>query len=526
MTSPQEVSSPLVSPVVGIDALSVYVPRPYVDLTGEWAESRLESSGADSVENLVGKIRLGIGVERMAIPDAHEDIATMAAMAVKKLIETSGIDPKDIAYLAVGTESTVDQSKSAAAYVLGMLERYYDVDLAHVGCPQFQFACAGASYALESALAAVKAEVFDRPYAIVVASDVARYSLESPGEYTQGAGAVAMLVSRNPRLMVIDPKLTATVTRDERDFFRPNYSKTAVVDGKYSIGVYLDCIERALDYFLAKDGLKSGFLSQTEAKPEHLYDLIDHFVFHVPFPKMAEYAMARLASKLWGNHKDFTASQALIREAGHESSPEQKSALDRAIAKLPEFRQAYATKVAPSLRFTREIGNIYTGSIFLAIASLIEAANAGDRNLAGQKTLLLSYGSGATAKVFIAEFVPTYREVYPGTPVTQWLSRSRESEQERFALSVTKYESIHAASEVSYGSAAELKRQGASAAPLRDGIIHPQVSLGDDRGTFHISTNPQSIRKPQDEFALVRVGNDDSKDKTDVGYRYYDWVAR
>jgi hypothetical protein len=91
---------------------------------------------------------------------------------------------------------------------------------------------------------------------------------------------------------------------------------------------------------------------------------------------------------------------------------------------------------------------------------------------------------------------------------------------------VTKYERIHAASEVSYGSASDGKRQGASGVILRAGVIQPQVSLGYDQGAFHLSTIPISLRKPQDEFALVRVGNDDSKDKMDVGYRYYEWIAK
>ncbi|MBM4252411.1 MAG: hypothetical protein FJ146_10610 [Deltaproteobacteria bacterium] len=514
----------LTSTVVGIDALAVYVPKPYVDLTGEWAHQRLASSGADNVDNLIGKIRAGIGVERMAIPDAHEDIATMAAMAVKKLIETSGIDPTDIAYLAVGTESTVDQSKSVAAYVLGMIERHYEVDLAHVGCPQYQFACAGATYALESALAAVKAEIFDRPYAVVVASDVARYSLESPGEYTQGAGAVAMLISRDPRLLKIDPTLIATVTRDERDFFRPNYSKTAVVDGKYSIGVYLDCIEKGLDYFLNKKTLKEQLLTRSDSRSQDLYDLVDHFVFHVPFPKMAEYAMARVGAKLWRHHDQFKGSVELTCSLTADATSEQKTAVDKAIAKLPEFRQAYQDKVAPSLKFTREIGNIYTGSLFLALASLIEDANLRGKDLTGHKTLLLSYGSGATAKVLLAEFTDQYKDVYSGTPVTDWLAREHDRKGARFELSVATYETIHAASEVTFAAQTEVKRQGASAGTLRDGVIQPHVAVDKDQGALHLATKPRSVRQPQGEFALIRVGHEESKDRMDVGYRYYEWV--
>jgi len=106
---------------VGIDAVAVHVPRLYLDLCGEWAEVRASELGEASVEQLVGKVKKGVGVVQMAIPDAHEDSATMAAMAAVAAIDNGGIDPRDIGSIAVGTETTVDQSKSIAAYVLGMI---------------------------------------------------------------------------------------------------------------------------------------------------------------------------------------------------------------------------------------------------------------------------------------------------------------------------------------------------------------------------------------------------------------------
>jgi hydroxymethylglutaryl-CoA synthase len=168
----------------------------------------------------------------MAVPDAHEDCATMAAMAAKRAIDLAQIDPRDIDYIAIGTETTVDQSKSTAAYVLGMLERHYGVSMAEAGAPQFQFACIGATYALEAAASRLRAGDNTKPYSLVIASDVSKYPLCTAGEYTQGAGAVALVVSEDPRILAFERGLSATVTRDERDFFRPNWSGAAVVDGK------------------------------------------------------------------------------------------------------------------------------------------------------------------------------------------------------------------------------------------------------------------------------------------------------
>jgi hydroxymethylglutaryl-CoA synthase len=63
---------------VGIDDLSVYVPRLFLSSVGEFATSR----GIDPA-----KLIRGIGIERMAVPDAHEDAATMAAQSMLELMQ-------------------------------------------------------------------------------------------------------------------------------------------------------------------------------------------------------------------------------------------------------------------------------------------------------------------------------------------------------------------------------------------------------------------------------------------------------
>ena len=50
--------------------------------------------------------------------------------------------------------------------------------------------------------------------ALVVCTDVARYALSSAGEPTQGAGAVAMIISENPRLVALEPGVSGSFARD------------------------------------------------------------------------------------------------------------------------------------------------------------------------------------------------------------------------------------------------------------------------------------------------------------------------
>ncbi len=459
---------------IGIDSIGVYVPRLYVDLTGPWATARAAALSGGDVEKLVGKVTDGVGVRRMAVADAHQDCATLAAMAAKRVIDASGIDPRDIDYLAVGTETTVDQSKSIAAYVLGMLERHYGVSLPEVGAPQFQFACIGATYALEAAVSRMRAGDNTKPYSLVIASDISKYPLATAGEYTQGAGAVALLVSERPRLLALERGLCSTVTRDERDFFRPNGQTSAVVDGKYSIDVYLDCMEAAFAAYAKRVEAKLGLGGAD------LYDAIDYFCFHVPFPRMAEYASARVFGQLW-----LGDPQARARLAAEEVplSGAPRKDFERALTRSRLFREAFAAKVAPSLTIAREVGNVYSGSLYLALASLLEETRG--QSLAGRRILLGSYGSGASAKVLSGIVGEKYTAALEHLRVHDELRPEAEGGV-RVPLSLSDYERLHALSD---------RERGAPLLP------------------------------PRGEFALERLGTSSSAERTDVGYRYYGWIG-
>ena len=462
---------------IGIDSIGVYVPRLYVDLTGQWATVRAPLLTGGDVEKLIGKVVDGVGVRRMAVVDAHEDCATLAAMAAKRAIDAAGIDPRDIDYLAVGTETTVDQSKSIAAYVLGMLERHYDVRLPDVGAPQFQFACIGATYALEAAVSRMRARDNSKPYSLVVASDVSSYPLGSAGEYTQGAGAVALLLSENPRVVVLEQGLGATVTRDERDFFRPNDRRSAVVDGKYSIDVYLDCIEAAFD------GYARRFKDKVGGSIDELSDAVDFFCFHVPFPRMAEYASARVLGRIWRDDPQVRALEVATEKGGLSAEPRARKELERALLRTPFFRAAFERKVAPSLSIAREVGNVYSGALYLALVSLLERTRGQD--VAGKRVLLGSYGSGASAKVFSGIVAPQYRTLVDQLHVHEDLRPESEGGL-RIGLDVVQYERLHELSD---------RERGAS------------------------------VRPPRNEFALERLGTSQTPERTDIGYRYYGWVG-
>jgi hydroxymethylglutaryl-CoA synthase len=503
---------------VGIDSIGVYVPRLYVDLTGEWAQVRAPLLAQGDVPKLVGKVTDGVGVVKMAIPDAHEDCATMAAMAAKRAIDAGGIDPRDIDYVAVGTETTVDQSKSTAAYVLGMLERHYGVSMASAGAPQFQFACIGATYALEAAVSRIRARDHQKPYSLIIASDVSKYPLGTAGEYTQGAGAVALVISENPRMLAFEQGLTGTITRDERDFFRPNWSGAAVVDGKYSVDVYLDCVEGAFLAYAERLASAAGIAKSA------VLDALDHVLFHVPFPRMAEYAAARVFTTQWladdGSRLRLAEQVPMIGAPASGEPKVWRRNVERSVAKSAMFRRAYEQKVAPSLVLASDIGNVYSGSLYLALASLFEQGR--EAPLAGHRVGFFSYGSGASAKV-LSGIVDERFASLARTLRTRADLRSESEGGARVALPVAEYERLHGLADC------ELDGDPAIVQKLRDGVA---LTSAECMALRQIWTKPSwrvrhrgaSVRPASGEFALERIGTTSSADLTDVGYRYYAWI--
>lgn len=505
---------------VGIDTIAVYVPRLFVDLAGEWATVRASELGEASVDALIGKVTTGVGVRRMAVPDAHEDSATMAAMAAIKAIAAAGIDPREIDYLAVGTETTVDQSKSIAAYVLGMLERFYGVSLPDVSTPQIQFACIGATYALEAAVNRIRAREHRKPYALVISTDISRYPLGSAGEYTQGAGAVAMLICEHPRLLILEPGLMSTISQDERDFFRPNWSTTAVVDGKYSIGVYLSCIEAAWKGWLARYQAVSNEKHGT--RPDHL---LDYFLFHVPFPRMAEYAAVRILGNTWlgAAVEDPELLAGLPSGAGSPDADEahRRAAWDRQLAKTKMFRHTFAQKVEPSLHFGRNVGNIYSGALYGALASLFDWAATTGTDLTHRRIGFFAYGSGASAAVWSGIVAPTYWKMPMNLEAE--LATAAEGGR-RTELCLAAYERLHAHRETELDLAPGLQSklfggEALSAPETRD------LALALQTQSLRIKQPGPSVVPPCNEFALARLGTERRADFTDWGYRYYDWIA-
>ena len=190
---------------------------------------------------------------------------------------------------------------------------------------------------------------------LVIASDIARYGLGSPGEPTQGCGASAFVLSTKPRIVAFDPEY-GVYTQNVHDFWRPNYRNEALVDGKYSTKVYLETLTECWKDYVANS--------------KRTFDEHDRFCYHIPFTRMAEKAHERLM-------------RINERDAGH------------------------ALLSKSCLRYSEQMGNSYTASLFIGLSSLLENEQ---EDLTGKRIGFFSYGSGAVGEFFSGRVLPGYRK--------------------------------------------------------------------------------------------------------------------
>ncbi len=295
------------------------------------------------------KYHTGLGQERMAVPPPDEDVVTLAAGAALPLLDKT--NPDDIELLLFGTESGVDQSKAAAMFVHGLLglnKRCRAVEIKE--------ACYAATAGLHLALSWVQQHPTKK--ALVIGADIARYDLGSPGEPTQGCGAVAMLISAEPRLLAIDPE-TGFHAENVMDFWRPNYRTEALVDGKYSTLVYLSTLVDSWRQYKALSGRRLDDLARS--------------CFHLPFTRLAE--------------------KAFVRVCREEKIPE------------PAPDEIHR-RVGASLLYNRQTGNTYAASLYEGLAALLDND---PEDLTGKRISLFSYGSGCMAEFFSGVVQSGYR---------------------------------------------------------------------------------------------------------------------
>ena len=423
----------------GIDDISIYIPKLFLDAT-DFAHAR----GVDPK-----KLVKGLGVSKMAIVDANQDPACLAANACLRLMKKNKLSPDDVGRLYIATESSLDESKAMNSYVIGMLEQVYgEGSFEHCGGIECKFACVSGSYALYDNINWIRAGEADDKSAVVIVSDIAKYDLGSTGEYTQGAGAVAMLLNDNPRLLEFDPKVTATSIRNEYDFYRPFGKETPIVHGQYSNLLYLIQVRNALDQY-KKKAVSTGLIKLEEGKS--VLDYIDFLNMHLPYSNMGKKALAYLLRHEWRSLPRWNkiTEQIGMKEPvpknpigtiesvlSDKEFMEKDHEFTKKLTQTDEFQEVYDTKLASSLIASKMIGNLYTASLYLGFRSCLEFEFQKGVDLEGKRFGFASYGSGSSAMIFSGVIQPAYKEIVK--------DMNLESEMgQRVKLSLDDYEQIH-----------------------------------------------------------------------------------
>lgn len=415
---------------IGISGFAGYLPQHRVQLADwcHWTGDQFE------------KIRSVVG-HSFRMRAANENAYTMAATAVLRLIRQYDVDPSRIGFLGLGTESSTDNS-AGAVIVKGMVSQAlvklgYPPIRRACEVPEFKHACLGGVYALKAATRYLATDGAGQ-LAVVVCSDIAEYERASSGEPTQGAGAVAMLVESDAKLLTVNLECSGSSSAYRGPDFRKPFVRFMgqsegpfmqprdfpIFNGKYSTTCYVDEVLAA-----ARD-----LFSRIATKPSRFMRTMVASFLHRPYQRMAETGLAFtfLLALALGDAEDHQELLSYAQGADVD--------LDRLMTELVSEPEVYqlvedgniaeeiyplSSKVAKHFRSTerfselmttygssemKEVGNLYTASLPAWMAAGIESASSQNADLNGREILTIGYGSGDAAEIIPMQFVPGWED--------------------------------------------------------------------------------------------------------------------
>jgi hydroxymethylglutaryl-CoA synthase len=322
-----------------------------------------------------------------------EDIVSMVMTAIANFLEKYNIDKNSIGRLEIGTETIQDHAKSIKTSCMQLFADVENTDIEGIDCTN---ACYGGTNALFACLDWIESSAWDGRYAMFVAADIAEYAT-GPARPTCGAGAVVMLLGANAPL-VIDRGVRSTHMEHAWDFYKPNMMQPyPCVDGKFSNSCYLRALDKCYSLFRKK---WASVHSETD---RFTLNSFDYAVLHAPYNKLTQKAFGRLYyshfkgrteevetncySPDWSSLEQFGS---LTEEEGYVNVP-----LEKALVQMSA--SAYSEKVGPATLLPKQLGILYTASLYAGLLSLFYNKN---EELVGKRILCFSYGSGLAASMF------------------------------------------------------------------------------------------------------------------------------
>ena len=186
---------------VGIVGYGAYVPRYRIT--------------TDEIARVWGKdgktMSAGLGVYEKSVPGMDEDTATISVEAARRAVKSSGIDPKEIGAVYVGSESHPYAVKPTATIVGEAIGATPDMTAA-----DYEFACKAGTAAIQTCMGLVKSHMIK--YGLAVGADVSQAAPGDALEYAASAGGAAYIIGRDNIIAEISD--TVSYTTDTPDFWR------------------------------------------------------------------------------------------------------------------------------------------------------------------------------------------------------------------------------------------------------------------------------------------------------------------
>ena len=315
--------------MIGILGTGSYLPEAV--LTNQHLEKLVATTDAWIVE------RSGVHERRIAAPE--EDAVTMGVIAARRALQNSGIEPEQLSYIILGTNTPPQFFPAGAISIqeeLGLGGRIAAFDL-QAGCSGFNFA----AYVAERLVAP------EGKYALVVGSDVCSRFTDWTDRSTcllfgDGAGAVVLGPSR--RNHIITSFIASSLNRklycdsefnNEVSPFRPLPSQTSKhylrMDGPEIFKFAVNAVKMSIPRLLEMAGLEQ--------------EELDYLIIHQ------------------GNYR--------ILEAGAKFA---RVSMDKVFVNIHKY------------------GNTSAASVPIALHEAVTAGKIKD----GDKVMLISFGAGAT----------------------------------------------------------------------------------------------------------------------------------
>jgi hydroxymethylglutaryl-CoA synthase len=201
---------------------------------------------------------------------------------------------------------------------------------------------------------------------------------------TGGCAAIAMLIGPDAAI-ILDRKVRSTYMANVYDFYKPELSSEyPLVDGPLSNQCYLQALDKCFQLYFEK---------ANKHKTNVSFDNFEGVIFHAPYCKLVQKSIARLILlhylqsndnktketfkqleryRLGVTHctdiKIFLKFYLLFRNIKLEETYNDRE-LEKLLMTVSE--DLYNNKTNPSLMLAREIGNMYTASLYACLISYL-----------------------------------------------------------------------------------------------------------------------------------------------------------